>query len=127
MAPGDRVVGSARWARHTAIAVALVASQVTGSLPVAAQEVPVTVEVRRDVGSPAPPTPPTPSPPDGPARPVDPGQPDAGPGPAPASPAPPLPRTGVDAARALRDAVALVAAGIALLVAARTPERKTTR
>lgn len=108
-----------------------------GANEVMAQSVPVTVEVQGSEQPPAtdgptdgptseptdPPTSPTDAPPsDDPSSPSPP----VGEEPPPAAADPPddpLARTGSEALRTVRDAAALIAAGLLLLIATRKPER----
>ena len=106
-----------------------------GASEVAAQSVPVTVEVQGSEQPPPtdgptegptsaptdPPTSPTDAPPSDTPSPVPPGE---EPPPAAADPPDdPLARTGSEALRTVRDAAALIAAGLLLLIATRKSER----
>lgn len=113
-----------------------------GASEVVAQSVPVTVEVRGSEQPPPideppegptdgptsaptdPPTSPTEAPPSDTTSPAPP----VGEEPPPAAADPPndpLARTGTEALRTVRDAAALIAAGLLLLIATKKPERNT--
>lgn len=122
-----------RWVAVLAAAAVVVLAGSAGAL---AQSVPVTVEVQSPEQPTAPteptldePTSPTSEPPgDDPStteRPSPAPPPGEEPPPAAADPPPdePLARTGADVLRTVRDAAALLAAGVVLLIATRKPER----
>lgn len=105
----------------------------SSSMAALAQSVPVTVEVRgpdapsEPTGPPSEPTSPRPSHAPSPTD-TTPPAPPPGEEPPPAAvdpPDDPLARTGTDALRTVRDAAALIAAGLLLLIATRKPRKRT--